>query len=75
MIQRLEKLLEIVKSWPEARQEDAVAVLEAMAENDGSVYALSDCEREKINASRAKARRGEFATDAEVAAVLRKHGL
>ena len=75
MIQRLEKLIEVIKSWPTARQEDAAAVLEAMAESDSSVYALSDYEREKIKASRAQVRRGDFATDAEVAAVLRKHGL
>ena len=75
MIQCLERLIEIVKTWPEARQEDAVAVLEAMAENDGGVYKLTDEERRKIAASREQARRGEFVSDAEVAAVLCKDGL
>lgn len=75
MNQRLEHLIEIVKTWPESRQADAAAMLEAMAENDGAVYKLTDEERQMIAASRAQAQRGEFATDAEVAAVLRKHGL
>ena len=75
MIQRLEKLLEIVRTWPEARQADAAAVLEAMAENDGSVYQLSGDERQHINASREQAQRGDYASDQEVASVLRKHGL
>ena len=76
MIQKLERMIEVIKTWPEARQDDAVAVLEAMAARDGDqTYVLSQQERQAIEASRTQARRGEFATDAEVAAVLRKHGL
>lgn len=75
MIQRLEKLIEVIKTWPEARQADAANILETMAVNSGAVHKLTDEERRKISASREQARRGEFASDAEVAAVLRKHGL
>ena len=73
MIQRLERSIEIVKTWPEARQADAAAVLEAMAENDSAVYQLSQSEKVKIGASREQASRGEFAAGDEVAAILRKH--
>jgi hypothetical protein len=81
MIQRLEKLIEAVKSWPEARQDDAAAMLQAIAEqtmaeqNQGGLYKLSADECKSIDVSREQARRGDFATDVETAAVLRKHGL
>ena len=75
MNQRLEKLIEIVKTWPEARQADAAAMLEVMAENETGVYKLSAHERKSIESSRAQVRRGELASDDDVAKVLRKHGL
>ena len=76
MNQRLERLIEVIKTWPEARQEDAASVLEVMAGNDGGdKYVLSAAERQAIEASRAQVSRGEVARDDEVAAVLRKHGL
>ncbi len=76
MIQKLERLIEVIKTWPASRQNDAAAVLEALTEQDGNeCYVLSAQEREAIDASRAQASRGEFVTDSDVAAVLRKHGL
>lgn len=76
MIQRLEKLIEVIKTWPDARQDDAAAVLEVMAGQDGGgTYVLSAVECQAIEASRAQAGRDVFASDDEVAAVLRKHGL
>ena len=75
MNHHIERLIEIVKTWPDARQADAAAMLEVMAENDTGVYKLSADERQSIEKSRAQARRGEFASDDEVANVLRKHGL
>ena len=75
MIYRLERLLEVVKTWPEARQADAAAILEVMAANEAGVYNLSAEERQSIENSRDQVRRGELASDDEVAEVLRKHGL
>ena len=75
MIYRLERLIEVVKTWPEARQADAAAILEVMAANEAGVYNLSAEERQSIENSRAQVRRGELASDDEVAEVLRKHGL
>ena len=40
-----------------------------------TVYELDDEERRRLEISLAQARRGEFATDEEVAAVRKKHGL
>jgi hypothetical protein len=76
MIQRLERLIEVIKLWPESRQDDAAAVLEVMAGQDGGAkYVLSAAERQAVEASRAQVRNGEFARDDEVAAILLKHGL
>ncbi len=76
MIQRLENLMEVIKTWPEARQADAASVLETMAgQNSYETYVLSAAERQAIDASRKQMQTRDLATDDEVAAVLRKHGL
>jgi hypothetical protein len=75
MNKRLLEALELVKTWPDERQEDAAFVLLAMQEQGTTVFELDEEDRRRLEHSLAQARRGEFATDEEVAAVLRKHGL
>jgi hypothetical protein len=75
MSKRWKELVTVIESWPSERQEDAAEMLAMLVEQGTGVYELSDEERERIERSRAQARRGEYATDEEVAAVLRKHGL
>jgi hypothetical protein len=75
MNKRLERALELVKTWPEHRQEDAAYLLMAMQEHGTTPYVLDEDERQRLEHSLAQAARGEFATDEEVQAVRRKHGL
>lgn len=73
---RLEEALKAVSTWSRERQDDAALLLEHMdASGDGNIYRLSDDERADIEEGIAEARRGEFATDAEVNAVFQRHGL
>jgi len=76
MIQRREKLIEAVETWPKSREDDAAAALEAMVAQDGAhTYVLSQEERRAIEASQAQALHGAFASDTDVSAILRKHRL
>jgi hypothetical protein len=72
---RLEKALEAVRTWPSDRQDAAAEVLEHMNRLATAPYELSPEEREDLEEALAEARRGEFASDAEVAAMLARHGL
>jgi predicted transcriptional regulator len=66
MIAVLAEVLEIAKTWPEEDQEAlAEAAHEIQAHRDG-VYVLADDERAAVEEGLSQARRGEFATDAEV---------
>jgi hypothetical protein len=72
---RLEKALEAVRAWPPDRQDAAAEVLEHMNRLATSPYELSPEERADLEEALAEARRGEFASDAEVASMLARHGL
>jgi hypothetical protein len=72
---RLEKALEAVRMWPADRQDAAAEVLEHMNRLAAAPYELSPDERADLEEALAEARRGEFASDAEVAAMLARHGL
>jgi len=70
---QIDAVLDRVKTWPPERQEDAVRVLLRMEEAGTELYQLSDDERAAIEEGMAQARRGEFATDEEVAAVFNRY--
>jgi hypothetical protein len=72
---RLEKALEVVRTWPPDRQDAAAEVLEHMNRLATAPYELSPEERVDLEEALAEARRGEFASDAEVAAMFARHGL
>ncbi|MGH6932879.1 MAG: hypothetical protein ACREEE_10665 [Dongiaceae bacterium] len=72
---RLDEVLRIVRRWPLDRQDDAADILLVMQAQGAAVYRLSDDERRDLATSLAQAKRGEFASDAEAAAMLRRHGL
>jgi hypothetical protein len=72
---RLAKALEAAKAWPLDRQEAAADVLERMDQLATGPYKLSPEERADLEAALDEARRGEFASDAEVAAMFARHGL
>ena len=69
----IEQVLERVRTWPPERQEDAIRVLLELEAQGTSVYILTDEERAEIELSMEEARRGEFATDGEVAAVFNRY--
>ena len=70
----IDAVLDRVRRWPPERQEDAVRVLLQMEAAGTKVHQLSDEERAAIEEGMAQARRGEFASDEEVAAVHVRHG-
>jgi predicted transcriptional regulator len=66
----IDAVLDRVKTWPPERQEEAMLVLLEMEAEATGVYVLSDEERAAIEEGMAQARRGEFASDEEVAALF-----
>ena len=72
---QLEKALQTVRSWPADRQDDLAEVIAEMQASTSDVYHLSPEERADVELSLAQAEAGQFATNAEVAAVLKRHGL
>lgn len=67
---RLETLFAKVRALPGDRQELALQVLTEIVEEE--VYVLSDEERAILEPALDRAKRREFATDAEVDEVLKK---
>jgi hypothetical protein len=68
--EKLEALFAKVRTLPKARQEYVAMALEEITDED--VYVLSDEERAILEPALARARRGEFAADAEVDEILNK---
>jgi len=68
--EKLETLFAKVRALPKERQQLAIMALSEIAEDD--VYVLSDEERAILEPALERARRGEFASDAEVDEVLNK---
>jgi hypothetical protein len=68
--EKLEALFAKVRALPTDRQEYAVIVLTELTDED--VYELSDEERAILEPALEQAKRGEFASDAEVDEVLYK---
>jgi hypothetical protein len=76
MTKLLDQALEAIRELPPDVQDDiARIVLELAGSNDAVTVSLSDDERDAIAASKAAARRGEFATDEAVRSVWTKHRL
>ena len=71
MIDVLEKAIEKVKALSTERQQYVAEVLEEIAA-EGDVYQLTDSERQLVREGTAELDRGEYASDAAVAAVLRR---
>lgn len=71
---RLEKAIEAAKAWPLDRQDAAAEILEQMNRLSATPYKISAEEHADLEEALAEARRGEFASDAEVAAMFARHG-
>lgn len=72
---RLQKAVEAARDWPVDRQDAAAEVLEQMNRLATKPYSLSPEERADLEDALGEAQRGEFASDAEVAAMFARHGL
>ena len=75
MNKKLETLLEHVSTWPEEAQAELMqSIVEIEARHTG-VYRLSDEEKAAIEKALSAADRGEFASDEEMAALFKRHGI
>lgn len=71
--EQLDAVLDRVRSWPQARQEDAVNMLLTMEKLGAEPYRFSPEEREDIDAAVAEFSRGEVASDSEVEALFARY--
>jgi DNA-binding MarR family transcriptional regulator len=72
MIKSLENALGKVLRLSEHKQAVAAELLEQLAQGDATLYALSPDERAVVGETLARAKRREFASDADVDAILRR---
>ena len=77
MTKLLDRAVEAARNLPPDAQDDDIAhvVLRLAGTDDESPVSLTPEEQDAINASKAAAARGEFATDEQVPAVWSKHRL
>jgi predicted transcriptional regulator len=73
MKSEIDAVLDRVRTWPPERQEDAVRVLLEMEAQGTRVHQLSEDELAAIEEGMGEARRGEFASDEEVAALFNRY--
>ena len=67
----VKKILEHVASWPAEDQEELAELAREIEARRTGVYVLNDDERAAI----ADSERGEFASDRDVAAFWKRHGI
>ncbi len=76
MTELLDRAVEAARRLSPTAQDDiARLVLRLAAADDEPPVVLAPEEREAVEASKASAARGDFATEAEIHAVWAKHGL
>jgi hypothetical protein len=73
MTKPLDVLMERAAGWSEEAQAELVQAMLVIEEKHAGVYKFSDEERAAIDQSVEQARRGEFATDEEVAALFNRY--
>jgi hypothetical protein len=75
MNKKLESMLELVSTWPEEAQEELMKSIAEIDSRHSGVYRLSDDEKAAIERALAAVDRGEIATDEEMAALFKRHGV
>jgi hypothetical protein len=73
MTKLLEDAIRIVRELPEDDQDEAAEILMSIAARTGALVPLDDQTRGAIRAGREQARRGEFVSDADMAAFFERH--
>ena len=72
---RLENLLDRVSAWPEDDQEELLEHAVEIESRQSGVYRLSEEERAAVKKGLEAADRGEFASDEEMDAFFKRHGV
>lgn len=75
MTKLLQDAVEQVKHLPEERQNELAEMLITAAQSELHPYKLNAKEREAVAEAQAQVARGEFASDAEMAALWKRFGL
>ena len=75
MTKLLDRAVEAARNLPPEAQDDIAYVVLRLGADDELSLPLTPEEQDPINALKAAAARGEFATDEQVRAVWSKHGL
>ena len=70
MIATLKQLLRKIEAWPDEDQEALAAAARVIEAERTGVYVMSEEERRAVENGLNAARRGDFASDEEVAAIL-----
>ena len=73
--EHIDTVLERVRTWPPERQAYAIEVLKLIEAQGTRPVQVSDEEWAAIQEGNAQAERGEFVSDADMAAFYRRHGL
>jgi predicted transcriptional regulator len=69
----VDAVLERVRSWPEAEQEEAALLLLALEERRTGVYELSEEEIADLDQADREIERGEFVSDEEMKALFDRY--
>ena len=75
MTKMLEEAIKKVSELPESDQDEAAEILLSVASKRAGPVALDDETRAAIREGREQARRGEFASDDDMAAFFKRHGV
>jgi hypothetical protein len=75
MTKLLEKAIAQARALPPEDQDTLAAVLLAMTDEDGGIAPLDDAARAAIREGLEQARRGEFVSEAEIAALWKRFAL
>jgi hypothetical protein len=75
MTKLLEDAVRIVRELSDDDQDEAAEMLMSIAARTGAPVRVDDQTRMAIRAGRERARRGEFVSDADMAAFFERHGV
>ena len=75
MTKMLEEAIKKVRELPEAEQDDAAEMLLSVAAKTTGPVRLDEDTRAAVQEGRAQARRGELASDEDMAAFFKRHGV
>jgi hypothetical protein len=75
MTKMLEEAIKKVRELPESDQDEAAEILLSVASKRAAPVTLDDETRAAIREGREQARRGAFASDHDMAAFFKRHGV